>query len=139
MKNEFAYNQLNRSGSLSIMRDAKRLPRTWYKQIYLLLGWQALVGTLCVCLFFVVDKQEGLSSLLAVVAVTIPNVCFGLLLKGEREPRKDVIRAFIRVVFLLINLGLAFAFFDIQPLGFFASMALVQLSFLLGCRGKVNF
>ena len=46
--------------------------------------------------------------------------------------------AFIRIVFLLVNLGIAFAFFDIEPLGFFASMALVQLSFLIGLQGKVN-
>lgn len=61
---------------------------------------------------------------------------FGLMLRGERDPTKDVIRAFIRIAFLLVNLGIAFAFFDIEPLGFFASMALVQLSFLVGLQGE---
>ena len=82
-----------------------------YKQITLLLGWQSLIGTLCVCFFFLLGREEGLSALLAVVAVTIPNVCFGLMLRGERDPTKDVIRAFIRIAFLLVNLGIAFAFF----------------------------
>ena len=85
-----------------------------YKQINLLLGWQSLIGTLCVCFFFLLGREEGLSALLAVVAVTIPNVCFGLMLRGERDPAKDVIRGFIRIAFLLVNLGIAFAFFDIR-------------------------
>ncbi len=88
------------------------------------------------CFFFVLGRQEGLSALLAVLAVTIPNVCFGLILRGEKDPKKDVVRAFIRIAFLLVNLGLAFAFFDIEPLGFFASMALVQLSFFIGLQGE---
>ena len=88
------------------------------------------------CFFFLFGREEGLSALLAVVAVTTPNVFFGLMLRGERDPTKDVIRAFIRIAFLLVNLGFVFAFFDIEPLGFFASMALVQLSFLVGLQGK---
>ena len=107
-----------------------------YKQITLLLGWQSLIGTLCVCFFFLLGREEGLSALLAVVAVTIPNVWFGLMVRGERDPTKDVIRAFIRIAFLLVNLGIAFAVFDIEPLGFFASMALVQLSFVIGLQGE---
>ena len=118
------------------MREAERVLYPVYKQINLLLGWQSLIGTLCVCFFFLLGREEGLSALLAVVAVTIPNVCFGLMLRGERDPTKDVIRAFIRIAFLLVNLGIAFAFFDIEPLGFFASMALVQLSFLFGLQGE---
>jgi len=118
------------------MREVERVLYPLYKQIHLLLGWQTLIGTLCVCFFFVLGIQEGLSALLAVVAVTIPNVCFGLMLRGERDPTKDVIRAFVRIAFLLVNLVLAFAFFDIEPLGFFASMALVQLSFLIGLQGE---
>ena len=107
-----------------------------YKQIHLLLGWQSCIGTLCVCFFFSFGREEGLSALLAVVALIIPNICFGLMLRGERDPTKDVTLAFVRIAFLLVNLGIAFAFFDIEPLGFFASMALVQLSFLIGLQGE---
>ena len=78
-KNEFAYYYLNRNGSLSFMREAERVLYPVYKQINLLLGWQSLIGTLCVCFFFLLGREEGLSALLAEVAVTIPNVCFGLM------------------------------------------------------------
>ena len=37
---------------------------------------------------FLLGREEGLSALLAVVAVTIPNVCFGLMLRGERDPTR---------------------------------------------------
>ena len=87
------------------------------------------------CFFFSLGIQEGISSLLAVLAVTAPNVCYGLMLRDERESRRDVIRAFVRIAFILVNLALSFAFFDVEPLGFFASMALVQLSFLIGLQG----
>ena len=119
------------------MREAERVLYPVYKQINLLLGWQSLIGALCVCFFFLLGREEGLSALLAVMAVTIPNVCFGLMLRGERDPRRDVIRAVVRIAFLLVNLRLAFAIFDIEPLWFFAAMALVQLSFFIGLQGEI--
>ena len=70
------------------------------------------------CFFFLLGREEGLSALLAVVAVTIPNVCFGLMLRGERDPTKDVIRAFIRIAFLLVNLGLLSRFLILSHLVF---------------------
>ena len=90
---------------------------------------------MCVFLFFA-RQRRGAVGVASSGGGNHTKCLFRPKLRGERDPTKDVIRAFIRMAFLLANLGIAFAFFDIEPLGFFVSMALVQLSFLVGLQGE---
>ena len=107
-----------------------------YDQINKVLRWQALVGASCIVFFLVLNLEEGYSSMLGVAAVSLPNLVYGVASRFDKEAKRDVLRAFYRLLFLIANLVMVMMVFDVRPLGFFVTMVAVQLTFVLGLLQK---
>jgi len=74
--------------------------------------------------------------MLGVAAVSLPNLVYGVALRFDKEAKRDVLRAFYRLLFLIANLVIVMTVFDVKPLGFFVTMVAVQLTFVLGLLQK---
>ena len=107
-----------------------------YDQISNVVRRQILIGVPCVVGFLLFDLQEGWSSLLGMITVILPNWVYSVSVQLNDDPKWDVFRGFLRLAFLVANLVIVMAFFDISPLGFFLSMAIVQLGFVWGLFSK---
>ena len=119
------------------MRGAqRRLPHLVYDQVKNLLRWQGLLGVSCIAFFFFLDLKEGYSSILAALAVGLPNLVYWITLTADNDAKRDVLRAGYRIIFLVANLVIVITLFDVEPLGFFVTMGVVQLSFVLGLLQK---
>ena len=113
-----------------------RLPHLVYDQVKNLLRWQVLLGLSCVSFFLILDPKEGYSSMLAAVAVGLPNLVYWITLRVDSDGKRDVLRAGYRMMFLVANLVIVMTLFEVEPLGFFVTMGVVQLSFVLGLLQK---
>ena len=109
-----------------------------YKEIDRLLVLQGIVGLTCVVVFLLVREKEACSAFLAVVAVLLPNVVFGFQMRDMARPSEDVAHSIYRIIFTMLNITIVMFAFDVQPLGFFVAMILMQLTFLLDCQRKAN-
>ena len=119
------------------MRGAQgRLPHLVYDQVKNLLRWQVLLGFSCVAFFLILDPKEGYSSMLAAAAVGLPNLVYWITLRVDSDGKRDVLRAGYRMMFLVANLVIVMTLFEVEPLGFFVTMGVVQLSFVLGLLQK---
>ena len=90
---------------------------------------QAVIGILCVVAFSAYQLDQGRSALLAGLSSLVPTAYYAWVLSRTLNPARLLLHGVLRSLLTMTALALCIVLTVIEPLGFFTTFALMQLSF----------
>ncbi len=102
---------------------------------YRIVTLQVFTAVVTAAGLLLVSAEEAVSALLAGAVCAIPNGLFAWRAQVERSPGRLLGQGIGKTVLTLILMVVAFAVFKPRPLGFFATLGLLQLMYVVGATG----
>jgi len=90
---------------------------------------QAVIGLVCVGAFSAYDLDQGRSALLAGLSSLLPTAYYAWVLGRTLNAARLLFHGVLRSVLTMTALALCIVLTVIEPLGFFATFAVMQLSY----------
>ncbi len=97
---------------------------------------QAMIGVVCVGAFSAYHLDQGRSALLAGMSSLVPTAYYAWVLGRTLNAARLLLHGVLRSVLTMTALALCIVLTAIEPLGFFSTFALMQLSFLAPRKAK---
>ncbi len=91
---------------------------------------QAAIGLLCALTFLWVDTASSRSALLALASTVVPSAYYAWVLGSSLNATRLLLHGVLKTVLTIILVAVSIVVFGIEPLGFFVTLALMQLSYL---------
>ena len=104
-------------------------------RIVTLQAFAAAVSAVCLLLLSV---EEAQAALLAGAAGVIPGGYLAWRAQVERSPGRLLGQGMVKFVLTLLLMALAFAWFKPPPFGFFATLVLMQIMYIVGALGRAE-
>jgi F0F1-type ATP synthase assembly protein I len=95
---------------------------------------QAVIGLLCVGAFSTYQLDQGKSALLAGLSSVLPTAYYAWVTNRTLDATRLLLHGVLRSLFTLTALVLCMVLVAIEPLGFFITFAVMQLSYLASSR-----
>lgn len=107
------------------------------------LAYRIVILQVCTALLmaagmFFLSEDQALAALLAGLVCVIPAGYYAWRVAGERSPGKLLGQGVFKFVLTLVLMALVFAWLKPPPLGFFATLVLMQLMYVVGPLGQVE-
>ncbi|XOV83819.1 MAG: ATP synthase subunit I [bacterium] len=90
---------------------------------------QAMIGLVCVGGFSVYELDQGRSALLAGLSSLLPTAYYAWVLGRTLNAARLLFHGVLRSVLTMMALALCIVLTAIEPLGFFTTLAVMQLSY----------
>ncbi len=93
---------------------------------------QAALGFVLSALFFGLDFSSGKSALLAVVSSWLPSAYYAWVQARTFNATRLLMHAVLKTLLTITLMALCMVKLGIEPIGFFVTFAVMQLSYLFG-------
>lgn len=97
---------------------------------------QAVIGLVCIGSFSAFHVDQGRSALLAALSALLPTAYYAWVVGRTLNAPRLVFHGVLRSVLTMTALALCIVLAEIEPLGFFSTFALMQLSFFAPRKAK---
>jgi len=91
---------------------------------------QALLGFVCITAFFVLDAASSRSALLALFCTIIPSAYYAWVQARTLNAMRLLAHGVLRSLFTVSLITICIVRLNIDPLGFFVTFTVLQLSYL---------
>lgn len=91
---------------------------------------QAAIGVSATVLFWVWNSAAGMSALMALACVLIPTAYYAWLQQRTLVATRILVHGVLKMVLTVTLMAVCIIKFGIEPLGFFATFAAMQLSYI---------
>ena len=121
---------MNGSAAIPILRAAKRLifareRHVLVIQLHLLIGAVASLG------FLGLDVAQSYAALIGALTIILPSAYLAWSNSRTTNPVRILAQGVVKTVTTCLLMVVALVFLQVQPLGFFSSLVIVQVSYLL--------
>ncbi len=95
---------------------------------------QAMIGLGSSAAFFVLDGLYGKSALLAVVSSVVPSAYYAWVQSRTFNATRLLMHGVLKTLLTITLMAVCMVKVEIEPLGFFVTFAVMQLSYLSGAK-----
>ena len=93
---------------------------------------QSLLGIACMAVFWLVDTQSARSAGLAVGVSLFPCAYYAWFQTRSFSAARLVAQGMMKTILTMVLMAVAMAVFTIEPAGFFVTLGIMQLSYVIG-------
>lgn len=97
---------------------------------------QAGIGVLCVLAFWVIDPASGRSAGLALGASLLPSAYYAWVVGRTLNATRLLLHGVLKTVVTAVLVAVCIIVLGIEPVGFFVTLAAMQLGYLTGRTGR---
>ena len=121
---------MNGSAAISILRAAKRLIFPQDRQS-LVIQLQVIMAALASFGFFWVDSKESYAAIIGALTIILPSAYFAWSNSRTNNPLRILAQGVVKTCTTCLLMVVALGFLQVEPLGFFFSLVMVQFSYLV--------
>jgi|GEM_PF-1637613 F0F1-type ATP synthase assembly protein I len=93
---------------------------------------QGLLGLTCSLGFYFLSAAAGKSALLAFLAVLAPSAYYAWIVRRTFNATRLLLHGVLKSLLTLVGIALSIAYFGVEPLAFFVTFAVMQVSYVMG-------
>ena len=98
---------------------------------------QALIGLVCAAIFMVSQASQGRAACLALGSGLVPSAYYAWTMARINNPTRLLMHGVLKTLLTLVLVGVSIVVFTVEPLGFFVTLAVMQLAYLVPHRRQV--
>jgi F0F1-type ATP synthase assembly protein I len=121
---------LNGSAAISILCAAKRLIFAQERHI-LVLQLQVIIGVISSLGFLGIEVQQSCAALVGALTIILPSAYLVWSNSRTSNPVRILAQGVVKTVTTCLLMVVAVGFLQVEPLGYFFSLVIVQFSYLL--------
>jgi|TARA_B110000879_G_C11176099_1_gene516044 F0F1-type ATP synthase assembly protein I len=121
---------LNGSAAISILRAAKRLIFAQHRHV-LVIQLQVIIGSLSSLGFLGVDVEQSYAALIGALTIILPSAYLAWSNSRTSNPLRILAQGVVKTVTTCLLMVASLVFLQVEPLGYFFSLVIVQVSYLL--------
>jgi F0F1-type ATP synthase assembly protein I len=121
---------LNGGLAIPILRAAKRLINS-IDPARLVLSLQLALGCLISLSFLTISGDQSWAALIGTLTVFLPSAFMVWSGNRTKDPSRLLVQGLIKMASTVLLMLAALAYLEVQPLGFFAGLVIVQASYLI--------
>ena len=121
---------MNGSAAIPILRAAKRLIFARKRHV-LVIQLQLLIGAVASLGFLGLDVAQSYAALIGALTIILPSAYLAWSNSRTTNPVRILAQGVVKTVTTCLLMVVALVFLQVQPLGFFSSLVIVQVSYLL--------
>ena len=91
---------------------------------------QALLGAVCSAVFFTLSTHSGTSAVLAVLSSWLPSAYYAWVQRRTFNATRLLLHGVLKTLLTLVIMAVCIVKAGIEPLAFFVTFAVMQLSYL---------
>jgi F0F1-type ATP synthase assembly protein I len=121
---------LNGSAAISILRAAKRLIFAQERHI-LVLQLQVVIGLIFSLGFLGIEVRQSYAALVGALTIILPSAFLVWCNSRTSDPVRILAQGVVKTVTTCLLMVVGVGFLELEPLGYFFSLVIVQFSYLL--------
>lgn len=121
---------MNGSAAISILRAAKHLLFAQERHI-LVLQLQVIIGVISSLGFLGIEVQQSCAALVGALTIILPSAYLVWSNSRTSNPVRILAQGVVKTVTTCLLMVVAVGFLQVEPLGYFFSLVIVQFSYLL--------
>ena len=121
---------MNGSAAIPILRAAKRLIFARERHV-LVIQLQLLIGAVASLGFLGLDVAQSYAALIGALTIILPSAYLAWSNSRTTNPVRILAQGVVKTVTTCLLMVVSLVFLQVQPLGFFSSLVIVQVSYLL--------
>ena len=121
---------MNGSAAISILRAAKRLIFAQERHIVVLL-LQVVIGIISSLGFLGIEVRQSYAALVGALTIILPSAYLVWSNSRTSNPVRILAQGVVKTVTTCLLMVVGVGFLEVEPLGYFFSLVIVQFSYLL--------
>ena len=96
---------------------------------------QAVIGLICATAFWAFDAASARSAMLALLSSVIPSAYYAWVVSRTMNATRLLLQGVLKTVLTAVLVAVCIVVLTIEPVGFFVTLAAMQLCYLTGGIG----